>query len=77
MFPTRSTDAGYRRALLAKYVCIDGKQGKVDSVVPSLLQMFSSEQAHGELCNFAPTVTQSRKAKIQSGYRRALLAKSV
>ena len=46
------------------------------TAVPSLLQMFSSVQAHGELCSFAPTVTQSSEAKIQSGYRRALLATS-
>jgi hypothetical protein len=39
--------------------------------------MFSSEQAHGELCIFSPTVTQSHEAKIQSGYRRALLATDV
>ena len=35
-----------------------------------------SWQAHGELCDFMLTVTQSHEAKIQSGYRRALLATS-
>ena len=59
----------------------NGNAGGVDAGVAAKLvrreQITVDEQAHGALCDFVPTVTQSHEAKIQSGYRRALLAKTV
>ena len=68
MFPTRSTNGGYRRALLAKYVHIEGKNARW---VPSCIACYRCFHLSKRMASFA-ILYQQRRSHVRQKFKVAI-----